>query len=72
MRTILEEPTLNRYRQSSRHDEARIRTLKPHSGAADLSDIIGATLQRADKIWKTTRSKSISKAVCHCSISTWC
>jgi len=24
--------------------------LKPHSGAADLSDIIGATLQRADKI----------------------
>jgi len=74
MRTILEEAErLNRF-IGNLLDMTRLESgpLKPHSGAADLSDIIGATLQRRIRSWKTTRSKSISKAVCHCSISTWC
>ena len=52
MRTILEEAErLNRF-IGNLLDMTRLESgpLKPHSGAADLSDIIGATLQRADKI----------------------
>jgi signal transduction histidine kinase len=52
MRTILEEAErLNRF-IGNLLDMTRLESgpLKPQSGPADLSDIIGATLQRADKI----------------------
>jgi hypothetical protein len=52
MRTIVEEAErLNRF-IGNLLDMARLESgpLKPQTGPADLSDIIGATLQRADKI----------------------
>jgi len=52
MRTILEEAErLNRF-IGNLLDMTRLESgsLKPQTGPADLSDIIGATLQRADKI----------------------
>src|SRR4029077_3694965 len=52
MRTILEEAErLNRF-IGNLLDMTRLESgpLQPQSGPADLSDIIGATLQRADKI----------------------